>query len=158
MDGSTLGEVLIRSNTVMSAYFANDDATDAAMEDGWFRTGDLATWHPDGSIEIRDRSADLIISDGERISSVEIDEVLRRHPDVLEAAVVAKPDPVHGEIPYAFVTLRDGSTDRAIELRDFCGDALPELKVPKMFEFCDLPRTATGKIKKSELRDRASHT
>lgn len=158
MDGNTIGEVQVRGNTVMQGYYADDDATDATMVDGWLRTGDIATWHPDGSIEIKDRSVDLIISDGELISSVEVDEVLYQHPDVLEAAVVAKPDPVLGDVPYAFVTLRDGCTPDADALTNFCNNLLPAYKIPRAFEFCQLPRTATGKIKKSELREQAANS
>ncbi len=156
MDGNTTGEVLVRGNTVMQGYFADEEATRSAMSDDWYRTGDIATWHPDGTIEIKDRSADLIVSAGKRISSVEIDDVLHEHPAVLDAAVVAKPDVDCGEVPYAFVSLQPGRSAGRPELEDFCRARLADYMIPRGFEFCELPKTATGKIKKSELRKLAA--
>ena len=155
-DGRTLGAVVVRGNTVMQGYYADDSATESRMGGGWFRTGDIAVWHPDGSIEIKDRAADLIVCGGRRISSVEIDEVLYDHPDVLEAAVVAVWDEDLGEVPYAFVTQRSDSDLKIEDLEVHCRGALDDHKIPRQFEFTDLPRTATGKIKKSELRKRVA--
>ena len=153
-DSRTLGEIVVRGNTIMEGYYADDAATESRMGKGWFRTGDIAVWHPDGSIEIKDRAADLIVCGGRRISSVEIDEVLYDHPDVLEAAVIAVSDDDLGEVPYAFVTQKSDSKIKAKDLETHCRSALEDHKVPRQFEFADLPRTATGKIKKSELRKR----
>ena len=154
-DGQSLGEVMLRGNTVMQGYFGDEDTSHDALSEGWFRTGDIAVWHPDGSMEIKDRSVDLIISESERISSVEIEEVLYKHPGVLEAAVVAKPDETLGEIPCAFVTLVPGSEASGDELMAYCQSNLADFKVPKRFVFSELPKTATGKIKKNELRELA---
>ena len=155
-DGVAIGEIQLRGNTVMHGYYKDAAATESAMRGGWYHTGDIASCHPDGFIEIKDRSVDLIISGGERISSVEIDEVLYRHPDVLEAAVVAKPDDALGEVPYAFVAPREGTEIDADALRNFCAECLPAHKVPRAFVTRDLPKTATGKIKKLELRELAA--
>lgn len=157
-DGKTVGEVMIRGNLVMKGYFKNPAATDEAFSDGWFHTGDLGVTHPDGYLQVKDRSKDIIISGGENISSLEVEEVLYRHPAVMEAAVVAKEDDVWGETPCAFVTLRatavgSVSTDDIIE---FCRDNLAHFKAPKMIVFDSLPKNATGKILKNELRERAS--
>jgi fatty-acyl-CoA synthase len=156
-DGGTLGEILLRGNTLMKGYLKNPAATDEAFRDGWFHTGDLAVWHPDGYVEIKDRSKDVIISGGENISSLEVEEVLYRHPAVMEAAVVARPDEKWGETPCAFVTLKpgaEGDTDEA-RIVQWCRDRLAGFKVPKRVVFGPLPKTSTGKIQKFVLRDRA---
>jgi fatty-acyl-CoA synthase len=155
-DGVTLGELVLRSNTLMKGYLRNPAATETAFADGWFHTGDLAVLHPDGYVEIKDRSKDIIISGGENVSSLEVEEVLYRHPAVVEAAVVAGPDPVWGESPCAFVTLRpDAGRVAAIELIAWCREHLAHYKAPKWVVFGPLPKTSTGKIRKYELRKRA---
>ena len=156
-DGRTLGEILLRSNTLMKGYLKNPRATEEAFRDGWFHTGDLAVWHPDGYVEIKDRSKDVIISGGENISSLEVEEVLYRHPAVMEAAVVARPDEKWGETPCAFVTLKPGAEGEADEagIIQWCRDHLAGFKVPKRVVFGTLPKTSTGKIQKFVLRDRA---
>jgi len=155
-DGVTMGELVLRSNTVMKGYLANPAATSAAFEHGWFHTGDLAVSHPDGYVEIKDRSKDIIISGGENISSLEVEEALYRHPEVMEAAVVAKPDPVWGETPCAFVTLKAESGGVAAEdIVAWCRANLAHYKVPRTVVFGPLPKTSTGKIQKYELRERA---
>ncbi len=158
-DGRTLGELLLRGNTMMKGYLKNPAATDDVMGDGWFHTGDLAVMHEDGYVEIKDRIKDIIISGGENISSQEVEEVLYRHPDVAEAAVVAMPHPKWGETPCAFVHLREsgGSPDSAAIIR-WCRDNLPHYKVPTCVVFGELPKTATGKIRKNALRDRLQET
>jgi 3-(methylthio)propionyl---CoA ligase len=155
-DGATLGELILRSNTVMKGYLKNPAATAQAFEHGWFHTGDLAVMHPDGYAEIKDRAKDIIISGGENISSLEIEEVLYRHSSVMEAAVVARPDPVWGESPCAFVTLKPaaGAVD-ASDIILWCREHLAHFKAPKSVVFGPLPKTSTGKIQKYELRDRA---
>src|SRR5690606_21443736 len=155
-DGQTMGEIMLRGNTVMKGYLKNEKATQAAFRGGWLHTGDLAVCHPDGYIEVKDRSKDIIISGGENISSLEVEEVLYRHPKVLEAAVVARPDPKWGESPCAFVTLRDGENATAEEIVAFCRDMLARYKVPRSIVFGPLPKTSTGKIQKFVLRDRAA--
>jgi fatty-acyl-CoA synthase len=155
-DGASLGEVMLRGNTIMKGYLKNPAATQAAFEDGWYRTGDLAVWHPDGYIEIKDRSKDIIISGGENISSLEVEECLYRHPGVMEAAVVARPDERWGETPCAFVTLKPGSPDvSAEEIVAWCRSRIAHFKVPRHVVFGALPKTATGKIQKNVLRERA---
>jgi fatty-acyl-CoA synthase len=155
-DGASLGEVMLRGNTIMKGYLKNPAATQAAFEDGWYRTGDLAVWHPDGYIEIKDRSKDIIISGGENISSLEVEECLYRHPGVMEAAVVARPDERWGETPCAFVTLKPGSPDvSADEIVAWCRSRIAHFKVPRHVVFGALPKTATGKIQKNVLRERA---
>jgi fatty-acyl-CoA synthase len=156
-DGRTLGELVLRSNTLMKGYLKNPAATQAAFEHGWFHTGDLAVRHPDGYVEIRDRSKDIIISGGENISSIEVEDALYRHPQVMEAAVVAKPDPVWGETPCAFITLKpDAGQVSAEDIIAWCRDNLAHYKVPRIVVFGPLPKTSTGKIQKFELRDRAN--
>jgi fatty-acyl-CoA synthase len=155
-DGATVGEVFLRGNNVMKGYLKNPELTAEAFAGGWLHTGDLAVWHPDGYIEIRDRSKDIIISGGENISSVEVEEVLQLHPAVLEAAVVARPDPKWGESPCAFVDLRPGVVIDEREIVSFCRQHLAHYKVPKGVVFGPLPKTATGKVRKSELRERAA--
>jgi fatty-acyl-CoA synthase len=155
-DGATLGEVMLRGNTIMKGYLDNPAATDAAFAGGWYRSGDLAVWHSDGYIEIKDRSKDIIISGGENISSLEVEECLYLHPQVMEAAVVARPDPKWGETPCAFVTLKEGAGPLdAAELIAWCREHLAHFKVPKTVVFGPLPKTATGKIQKFALRARA---
>jgi fatty-acyl-CoA synthase len=155
-DGTTMGELVLRSNTVMKGYLKNPAATEAAFENGWFHTGDLAVRHPDGYVEIKDRSKDIIISGGENISSLEVEDALYRHPQIMEAAVVARPDPVWGESPCAFVTLKpDAGSVSAEEIITWCRDNLAHYKVPRRIVFGPLPKTSTGKIQKFELRDRA---
>ncbi len=154
-DGATIGEIMLRGNTVMKGYLKNPEATAAAFHGGWFHSGDLAVVHPDGYIEVKDRSKDIIISGGENISSLEVEETLYRHPKVLEAAVVAKPDDKWGETPCAFVTLRDGAAAEPDEIIAFCRDHMAHFKVPRTVVFGPLPKTSTGKIQKFVLRDRA---
>jgi len=155
-DGKTLGEIFLRGNTVMKGYLKNREATDEAFRGGWFHTGDLAVWHEDGYMEIRDRLKDIIISGGENISTIEVEGVLYRHPDVLEVAVVAGPDDRWGEVPCAFVTLKPEAGDVSEEeIIDFCRQHLAVFKVPGKVIFARLPKTSTGKIRKFVLRDQA---
>ncbi len=155
-DGVTLGEVMLRGNTVMKGYLRNPDATEAALRGGWLHTGDLAVWHPDGYIEVKDRSKDIIITGGENVSSLEIEEVLYRHPAVMEAAVVAKPDARWGESPCAFVTLRpDAAPVTADGIIAWCREHLAHFKAPRAVVFGPLPKTSTGKIQKYVLREQA---
>jgi fatty-acyl-CoA synthase len=153
-DGETMGEVVMRGNNVMKGYFDDEAATAEAFRGGWFHSGDLGVMHPDGYIELRDRAKDIIISGGENISTIEVERALVRHPDVLEAAVIAVPDEMWGERPNAFVTLREGATIGEDELIAFSRETLAGFKVPDTVEFCGLPKTSTGKIKKYELRER----
>jgi fatty-acyl-CoA synthase len=152
-DGETMGEIMFRGNITMKGYLRNPAATDAAFAGGWFHTGDLAVVYPDGYVKIRDRSKDIIISGGENISSIEVEEALYRHPAVMSAAVVARPDPTWGETPCAFIELKPGHNATADELRDFCRAHMARYKVPKTFVFRDIPKTSTGKIQKFELRN-----
>ena len=154
-DGETMGEVMMRGNIVMKGYLKNPTATEEAFAGGWFHSGDLGVWHPDGYIELKDRSKDIIISGGENISSIEVEGVLYRHPSVLEAAVVARPDDRWGETPCAFVTLKDGKDASEDDLIGFCRDNMAHFKAPKAVVFGPLPKTSTGKIQKRYLRDRA---
>jgi fatty-acyl-CoA synthase len=154
-DGTTLGELVLRGNTVMKGYLKNPAATREAFAGGWFHTGDLGVMHPDGYVEIKDRAKDIIISGGENISSLEVEDVLYRHPAVMEAAVVARPDDKWGESPCAFVTLKPGGTASAAELTEWCRANLARFKVPKTIVFGPLPKTSTGKIQKFALRDQA---
>jgi fatty-acyl-CoA synthase len=153
-DGQSMGEVVMRGNNVMLGYYRNPRATEEAFRGGWFHSGDLAVMHPDGYIEIRDRQKDIVISGGENISSIEVEKVLAEHPAVLEAAVVAAPDEKWGEVPKAYVGLKAGRQASAEELIEFCRARLAHFKCPKQVEFGPLPRTATGKIRKNELRAR----
>ncbi len=153
-DGKTMGEVMLRGNTVMKGYLKNPRATRAAFKGGWFHSGDLAVWHPDNYIEIKDRSKDIIISGGENISSLEVEEILYRHPAVMEAAVVARLDEKWGEVPCAFVTLKPGAPAvTAAGIIQWCRDNLARYKVPKHVVFGPLPKTSTGKIQKYVLRE-----
>jgi fatty-acyl-CoA synthase len=154
-DGTTLGEVMVRGNTVMKGYLGNAAATDKAFAGGWFHTGDLAVWHPDHAIEVKDRAKDIIISGGENISSLEVEECLYRHPAVMEAAVVARPDPKWGETPCAFVALKPGVDATADDLVAWCRAHIARFKVPRTIVFGPLPRTSTGKIQKFLLRETA---
>jgi len=154
-DGTTMGEVMLRGNTLMKGYLKNPRATGAAFAEGWFHTGDLAVWHADGYIEIKDRSKDVIISGGENISSLEVEEALYRHPAVMEAAVVARPDPHWGETPCAFVTLKPGASATAEDIVSFLRETIARYKVPRHVVFGPLPKTSTGKIQKFLLRERA---
>jgi fatty-acyl-CoA synthase len=154
-DGQTLGEVLFRGNIVMMGYLKNEKATDEAFRGGWFHSGDLGVLHPDGYIELKDRAKDIIISGGENISTIEVENVLYRHPAILEAAVVARPDEKWGETPCAFVTLRPGMDTTEAEIIDFCRQNLAHFKAPKMVIFGSLPKTSTGKVQKFILREQA---
>jgi fatty-acyl-CoA synthase len=155
-DGATIGEVVVRSNTLMKGYLLNPGATAEAFAGGWFHTGDLAVMHPDSYVEVKDRSKDIIISGGENISSIEVEEVLYRHPQVMEAAVVARPDERWGEAPCAFVTLKpDAAPVSAEDIIAFCRANLAHFKAPKAVVFGALPKTSTGKIQKYALREQA---
>lgn len=155
-NGRDVGEILLRGNTVMMGYLKNEKATGEAFAGGWFHTGDLAVRHPDGYIEIKDRAKDVIISGGENISSVEIEEILFRHPAINEAAVVARPDSKWGEHPCAFIDIKEGADPVSeAELIEFCRSNLARFKVPKTFVFGPLPKTSTGKVQKNLLRERA---
>lgn len=144
----------MRGNITMKGYLKNPTATAEAFEGGWFHTGDLGVWHADNYIELKDRSKDIIISGGENISTIEVEDVLYRHPKVLEAAVVARPDEKWGETPCAVVTLRAGMNATEREIIDFCRDNLAHFKCPKTVLFDTLPKTSTGKIQKFQLRER----
>ncbi len=155
-DGATVGEIMLRGNTVMKGYLKNPTATAEAFRGDWYHTGDLAVLHPDGYAEVKDRSKDIIISGGENISSLEVEEVLYRHPSIMEAAVVARPDAKWGETPCAFVTPKPSASDLTAEaVIAWCRDHLAHYKVPKHVLFGPLPKTSTGKIQKYELRRRA---
>ncbi len=154
-DGETMGEVFMRGNVVMKGYLKNPDSTGAAFKGGWFHTGDLGVMHPDGYIELKDRSKDIIISGGENISTIEVEGVLYKHPAVSEAAVVARPDEKWGETPCAFVALQSGAEATEAEIIKFCRDNLAHYKCPKTVVFTDLPKTSTGKIQKYVLREQA---
>ena len=154
-DGKTMGEIMIRSNTVMKGYYKNNEATRKIMNNGWFHSGDLAVMHENGYIQVKDRSKDIIISGGENISSVEIENTLTKHPSVSLSAVVAKPDKKWGETPCAFVELIKGKSVSEEDLIKFCRETLAGFKMPKKIIFCELPKTSTGKIQKFELRKKA---
>jgi fatty-acyl-CoA synthase len=155
-DGETIGEIVVRSNTLMKGYLLNPAATGEAFAGGWFHTGDLGVMHPDFYVEIKDRSKDIIISGGENISSIEVEDVLYRHPQVMEAAVVARPDETWGETPCAFVTLKpDAGPVSEAEIIAFCRANLAHYKAPKAVVFGPLPKTSTGKIQKYALREQA---
>jgi fatty-acyl-CoA synthase len=154
-DGETMGEIFMQGNIVMKGYLKNPDATEKAFRGGWFASGDLGVMHPDGYVALKDRSKDIIISGGENISSVEVEDVLYKHPAVLEAAVVARPDEKWGETPCAFVELKPGADADAASLIGYCRDNMAHFKAPKTVVFGILPKTSTGKIQKFLLRDRA---
>jgi fatty-acyl-CoA synthase len=157
-DGETMGEIFFRGNILMKGYLKNPAATAEAFAGGWFHTGDLAVLHPDGYVKIKDRSKDIIISGGENISSLEVEDALHRHPAVLAAAVVAQPDPKWGEVPCAFVELKPDASLQAQELIDHCRSLLAHFKIPKRVVFGPLPKTSTGKIQKFILRQRVKST
>ena len=152
-DGTSLGEVLVKGNITMKGYFKNKKATDEAFDGGWFHTGDLGVWYEDGYIQLKDRSKDIIISGGENISSIEVEDAIYKHPDVVACAVVAKEDEKWGETPCAFIELSEGSSISEIELKDHCKSLLAGFKVPRYFTFIELPKTSTGKIQKFKLRE-----
>jgi fatty-acyl-CoA synthase len=154
-DGETMGEIFMRGNNVMKGYLKDRKESEQAFAGGWFHSGDLAVWHPDGYIEIRDRSKDIIISGGENISSIEVEDVLYRHPAIMEAAVVARPDEKWGETPCAFVALKAGKEASEQEIIEFCRASMAHFKAPKTIVFGELPKTSTGKIQKFMLRQRA---
>jgi len=153
-DGQAMGEVIMRGNNVMSGYFDDEAATSQAFAGGWFHSGDLAVWHPDGTIELRDRGKDIIISGGENISSIEVEQAIAAHPAVLECAVIGIPHPHWGERPKAFVTLSEGAAATPEEIIAFCRERLAHYKCPDSIEFGSLPKTSTGKIQKFVLRER----
>lgn len=154
-DGETMGEIFMRGNLVMKGYLKNPSTTDESFSGGWFHSGDLAVWHPDGYIEIKDRSKDIIISGGENISSIEVEDALYRHPEILEAAVVAKQDEKWGEVPCAFIKLKPGAQVDEAAIIKFCRDNMARFKAPKQVVFGELPKTSTGKIQKYVLRAQA---
>jgi fatty-acyl-CoA synthase len=154
-DGETMGEIMFRGNITMKGYLKNPQATRDAFAGGWFHSGDLAVLQPDGYIKIKDRAKDIIISGGENISSLEVEDVLYRHPAVLAAAVVARPDPKWGETPCAFVELKPGASATEAEIVAHCRASLAHFKAPKSVVFGPLPKTSTGKIQKFALREQA---
>ncbi|MGI4955577.1 MAG: acyl-CoA synthetase [Janthinobacterium lividum] len=154
-DGTTMGEIMMRGNVVMKGYLKNPAATDEAFAGGWFHTGDLAVWHKNGYAEIRDRAKDIIISGGENISTIEIEDVLYRHPAVMEAAVVARPDDTWGETPCAFITLKPDAEATEAEIIAFCRERMARYKAPRTVVFGPLPKTSTGKMQKFMLREQA---
>jgi fatty-acyl-CoA synthase len=154
-DGASMGEVMMRGNVVMKGYLKNKSATEKAFTGGWFHTGDLGVIHPDGYIQLKDRSKDIIISGGENISSIEVEDALYKHPAVQAAAVVAKPDERWGETPCAFIELKPGQSASADDLIAWCRDQLARYKVPRHVVFVELPKTSTGKIQKFKLREMA---
>ena len=154
-DGETMGEIMFRGNVTMKGYLKNPAATREAFEGGWFHSGDLAVMQPDGYVKIKDRSKDVIISGGENISSIEVEDVLYRHAAVMAAAVVAQPDPKWGETPCAFVELKADANPTEAEIIEFCRQHMARFKAPKRVVFGTLPKTATGKIQKFMLREQA---
>ncbi|NMG75284.1 long-chain-fatty-acid--CoA ligase [Aromatoleum diolicum] len=157
-DGETMGEVMFRGNLVMKGYLKNEKASAEAFAGGWFHTGDLGVMQADGYVKIKDRSKDVIISGGENISSLEVEDVLYRHPAVMTAAVVAKPDEKWGEVPAAYIEIKEGAQVTADDIIAHCREHLARYKVPKYVEFCILPKTSTGKIQKFVLREQAKST
>jgi fatty-acyl-CoA synthase len=154
-DGETMGEVMMRGNIVMKGYLKNKTATEEAFAGGWFHTGDLGVMHPDGYIQLKDRSKDIIISGGENISSIEVEDVLYKHAAVAHCAVVAKPDEKWGETPCAFIELKPGALASADEIIDWCRQRLARYKCPRHVVFAEIPKTSTGKIQKFQLREMA---
>jgi len=154
-DGETIGEVMFRGNIVMKGYLKNKSATDEAFAGGWFHSGDLGVMHPDGYIQLKDRSKDIIISGGENISSIEVEDALYKHPAVAASAVVARPDEKWGEVPIAYVELKPGKSASEADIIDHCRSLLARFKVPKAIIFAEIPKTSTGKIQKFRLRDLA---
>lgn len=157
-DGESIGELMLRSSTIMKGYLKNDEATGKAFEGGWFHTGDLAVTHPDGYVEIKDRAKDIIITGGENVSSLEVEECLYKHPDVMEAAVVAAPDEKWGETPVAFVAPKAGAEPSEADIIAWCKERMARFKAPTRVVFGPLPKTSTGKIQKYLLRERAKET
>jgi fatty-acyl-CoA synthase len=153
-DGETMGEIVMHGNMVAKGYFENEEATEEAFEGGWYHSGDVAVWHPDGYVEIRDRDKDIIISGGENISTIEVEQAVARHPAVMEAAVVAIPHEKWGERPKAFVVLKKGQEATEEEIIDFCKEHIARFKAPEAVEFTELPKTSTGKVQKFVLRDK----
>ncbi|MEZ5537203.1 MAG: acyl-CoA synthetase [Thiolinea sp.] len=151
-DALTIGEIFMRGNIVMKGYLKNAPTTEESFEGGWFHSGDLAVWHPDGYIEIKDRSKDIIISGGENISSIEVEDAIYQHPKVRDVAVVARKDEKWGEVPCAFMTLKEGEEMTEQEVRDYCREHMAHFKTPKKVIFVELPRTSTGKVQKFVLR------
>ena len=155
-DGATVGEIMMRGNTVMKGYLKNPESTTKTLKGDWYLSGDLAVWHPDGYVEIKDRSKDIIISGGENISSLEVEDVLSQHPAVLVAAVVARPDPTWGETPCAFLEVKDDMPEvTEAEIVAFCRERMARFKVPKRVVFGAVPKTSTGKVQKFVLRELA---
>jgi fatty-acyl-CoA synthase len=156
-DGVSVGEVVMRANTIMRGYLKNKEASDETLRDGWLHSGDLGVMHPDGYIEMKDRAKDIIISGGENIASLEIEEVLYSHPMVVEAAVVARPDATWGESPCAFILLKPGAEGQvsADDIIAYCRQNMASFKIPRTIVFGPLPKTATGKIQKFVLREQA---
>jgi fatty-acyl-CoA synthase len=154
LDGETMGEIVMRGNMVMKGYLDNEEETEKSFKGGWFHSGDVAVWHPDGRVEVRDRSKDVIISGGENISTIEVEQVVCRHPAVMEAAVVAIPDEKWGERPKAFVTLKKGKEATEEEIIEFCKQNIARFKAPAAVEFGELPKTSTGKVQKFVLREK----
>jgi fatty-acyl-CoA synthase len=152
-DGATIGEVMFRGNVVMRGYLKNPDATEKCFAGGWFHSGDLGVIHPDGYIQLKDRSKDIIISGGENISSIEVEDALYKHPAVQAAAVVAKPDEKWGETPCAFIELKPGASATAEDLIAWCRNHLAGYKCPRHIVFVELPKTSTGKVQKFKLRE-----
>ncbi len=157
-DGETLGEVMFRGNIVMKGYLKNPEATEDAFAGGWFHSGDLGVLHPDGYIQLKDRSKDIIISGGENISSIEVEDVLYKHPDVAHCAVVAKPDEKWGETPIAYIELKPGATVTSDAVIQFCREHLAAFKCPRFVAFGEIPKTSTGKIQKFKLREQAANS
>jgi fatty-acyl-CoA synthase len=153
-DAETMGEVVMHGNNVMKGYYNNPEGTASAFIGGWFHSGDIGVWHPDGYIELRDRAKDVIISGGENISTIEVEQVIAQHPAVLECAVIAIPDEQWGERPKAFVTVKQGQTATEQEIIAFCRDRLAHFKCPSVVTFGPLPKTSTGKVQKFVLRDK----
>jgi len=156
-DAKVMGEVMMRGNIVMKGYLKNPSASEEAFAEGWFHTGDLGVWHPDGYIALKDRSKDIIISGGENISTIEVEETLFKHPAILEAAVVGKPDEHWGETPCAFVVLKEGESLTENQIITFCRKNMAQYKVPKNVIFGELPKTSTGKVQKFVLREIAKN-
>jgi len=156
-DGATMGEIFMRGNLVMKGYLKNPPTTKESFAGGWFHSGDLAVWHQDGYVQIKDRSKDIIISGGENISSLELESVLFKHPKILEAAVVASPDEKWGEVPCAFVTVKTGEEMSREELVAYCRGELAGFKIPKKVIFGPIDKTSTGKVQKYKLRERAAN-
>ena len=153
LDSETMGEIIMHGNMVAKGYFENEEETEEAFEGGWYHSGDVAVWHPDGYADIKDRDKDVIVSGGENISTIEVEQTVMKHPSVMEAAVVAVPHEKWGERPKAFVTLKQGEEATEEEIIDFCKERIARFKAPDAIDFGELPKTATGKVQKYVLRD-----